>query len=286
VEVTTWREFEQFVTALAADARPEAVVRHNVITTDANGVQHQIDVDIEWQWQGRVVRMMLDCKLLKSKVQKGDVQKLAKTRDALGYDLGGVVAARVDGFTVYAKRQAEVDDIALFDLSHWLVVKVTGGEFGVTGSRPMTEDFVAGTRAWEGGVVSEAPAIDVDGRQIPSWDWLLPDGAMLRDLLERWQQEGHVAHWRDEAIGATLADAEQLPRGEWCQRKHRWPYDPPVLVHHPSGVDQGTALLLGWEAVVRVRWLAADAITTEWFLRTLQQGTWEMLLKLVETRSG
>ncbi len=282
VRIVNWREFEVFTAELFDQLVPPAVVTHDLRLEDVHGVQHQIDVDIQIPDGDGRIKIMLDTKLQKRRVSKGDVQKLAKTRDQLGYDLAGVVANRLDGFSIYAKRQTAVDDIRVFDLSHWLIVKTEDGEFGVTGGGPFSDEFVAGTRVIRCVPVAEGPLFQhpycADGCHAPDIRWVTEAGATVGETIRQWLDQGVIQGWREEKLEDAQARLGELAEGEAVTRNFEVSWDEPLAVRDPgASVFDGQHFWRGFFFASQLEALPASAKRTEWFLRRLDEGDWRFL---------
>lgn len=292
MNVSNWRDFEILAAGVFNDLVPTAIVEHDRRIQDEHGVSHQIDIHIEILRPGDIITILLDTKLWKGKVGKGDIQKLAKTRDQLGYHLAGVVANRLQGFSKYAKAQAALDDIRLFDLSHWLIANHRGSQFGVTGGGPFTDKFVAGTRVvtvvpLTEGPVFHHPNCGRDCRE-PNFDWVTESGATVAQTIRLWLDEGVIERWRSEAHHDALERANGLDEGHRRRRNFEISWDQPISIRAPDSApcdpDHGWR---GYIVVTEIETLPASAKHTEWFLRRLDEGEWRLLAVLgSENESG
>ncbi|MGF1618069.1 MAG: restriction endonuclease [Acidimicrobiia bacterium] len=285
MEVNNWRDFEILAAGVFEGLVPTAIVEHDRRIKDEHGVSHQIDVHVEIPIPGDIIRILLDTKLWKKKVGKGDIQKLAKTRDQLGYHLAGVVANRLEGFSQYAKAQAALDDIRLFDLSHWLIADHGGWQIGVTGGGPFSDEFVAATRVVSlvplaEGPIFHHPDCEPDCSE-PNFDWVTEPGATVAQTIRLWLDEGVMEVWRSEAINDAFERAGELSEGHRSRRNYEIIWDRPISIRAPKSASWDTKH--GWRGyiiVTEIELLPASGKHTEWFLRRLDEGEWRFLAAL------
>lgn len=285
--VSNWKDFEVLAADTFDSLLPPAVITHNLIIKDKHGIPHQIDVDIRVPPLANPLRIMLDTKLWKKKVGKGEIQKLAKTRDQLGYDLAGVVANRLAGFSKPARHQAKLDDVRIFDLSHWLVTDTEHGQFGVTGGGPFSEEFIAGTRVVEFLPAVEGPLFHhpecAPGCALPNTDWITEAGATVGDTIRHWVEDGTLAVLRDGAINEVLTQAGQLDQGTtktFTEIRH---WDQPTRIRDPGEADiDDHHVWFGYTFRIDLRVLPDSVKHGEWFLRRLDDGEWRLLALMSE----
>ena len=225
---------------------------------------------------------MLDTKLQKKRVSKGDVQKLARTRGQLGYDLGGIVANRLDGFSKHAKRQAAVDDVRLFDLSHWLIVTTQDGEVGITGGGPFSDEFVSGTRVIRYVPVAEGPLFHhpacAEGCRGPDLSWATGAGSTVGETIRHWLDQGQIQGWREEAREDAFRRLSELQEGQHMTRYFETAWDEPLPVRDPGALTSDSGHFWhGYLFATQLEVLPASAKHTEWFLRRLDEGDWRFL---------
>lgn len=107
-----WREFEELVKKIYAQATPEATVRHNYFILGKSGSRRQIDVSIEARQGLHNYLTVVECKDYARPVGIGDVDAFAtKIRDVRA-DKGVMVSSK--GFDEGARGQAKENNITLF----------------------------------------------------------------------------------------------------------------------------------------------------------------------------
>lgn len=107
-----WKEFEQLVAKIYAEATPEATVRHNYFIEGRSGRRRQIDVSIESRQGLHNYLTVVECKRYSRRVGILDVEAYNTKLHDVRANKGVMVS--ITGFDEGAQAQARQHDITLF----------------------------------------------------------------------------------------------------------------------------------------------------------------------------
>lgn len=107
-----WKEFEQLVTKIHAEATPQATVRHNYSIEGKSGRRRQIDVSIESSQGLHTYLTIIECKRYARRVGIRDVEAFITKLQDVRANKGVMVS--VTGFDEGAQAQAHQHNVTLF----------------------------------------------------------------------------------------------------------------------------------------------------------------------------
>lgn len=181
----TWQEYQEAVARLYEQAEGIGTLRRNVLIPDkVTGQNRQVDVLLEIESKGHLVKMLIDAKFHAVPIDVRDVEGVLALAQAIGANKAVIVAS--NGWTDPAKRKADFEscDLTLLGIEEaldlivpekWVMCSVCGKDCVVLDQAGAIETQHGQVIWWLAGQCRECKAAFIHCQDCGEQFWLQKD---------------------------------------------------------------------------------------------------------------